>query len=105
MAKKSRDKGANGEREVVMLLNNAGIKAERNLSQTRDGGSDIDLPAHAIEVKRAEKESHTTWMRQCIEQAKDKTPVLAWRKSREPWRFAVVMDKDQFTKYLQGEQR
>ncbi len=103
MAKKSRDKGGRGEREVVALLNNAGIRAERNLSQTRDGGHDVDLPdmpAFAIEVKRAEIECYTAWMRQCIAQAEGKTPVLAWRKSRQPWRFAVVMDCDQFTEDL-----
>ena len=51
MSRSQRDKGARFEREVVADLNDHGLDAERNLSQSRDGGYDIDSLAGAIECK------------------------------------------------------
>lgn len=53
MSKSQRDKGAAWEREVVRRMNEPGIEleAERNLSQTRDGGHDIDSLAGRGECK------------------------------------------------------
>ena len=52
MSKSQRTKGAAFERECVILLNEYGADAERNLSQTRDGGYDIDSLFGAFECKK-----------------------------------------------------
>ena len=52
MSKSQRTKGAAFERECVTLLNEYGADAERNLSQTRDGGHDIDSVFGAFECKK-----------------------------------------------------
>ena len=52
MGKTSRTKGAAFEREIVTLLNEYGAEAERNLSQSRDGGYDIDSLFGAWECKK-----------------------------------------------------
>ena len=44
MGKAQRDKGAGFERDIVNVLKEHGYEAGRNLTQTRDGGGDIDLP-------------------------------------------------------------
>lgn len=56
MSASQRTKGAVGEREVCALLRDTfGVEAERNLSQTRDGGFDISCPPFSIEVKRRKR--------------------------------------------------
>lgn len=60
MGRKSRRKGGDGELEVVRILAGAGIDAERNLDQTRDGGADLVFRAHdgvfwIGEVKRVKR--------------------------------------------------
>ena len=52
MSKSQRTKGAAFERECVILLNEHGADAERNLSQARDGGYDIDSLFGAFECKK-----------------------------------------------------
>jgi len=67
-----RNKGANGEREVIQILSEAlGIKLTRNwLAQSADGGCDIlGIPGWAIEVKRAKQENKLAWWRQTVAQA------------------------------------
>ena len=52
MSASQRTKGAAFEREIVNLMNEYGADAERNLSQTRDGGYDIDSLWGAFECKK-----------------------------------------------------
>lgn len=53
---KSQRKGAAGEREVCAILRDTlGVDAHRNLSQTRDGGTDIVMEPFRIEVKRRQR--------------------------------------------------
>ena len=52
MSKAQRTKGAQFEREIVTRLNEFGADAERNLSQSRDGGWDIDSLFGAFECKK-----------------------------------------------------
>ncbi len=52
MSRAQRTKGAAFEREIVNLLNEYGADAERNLSQSRDGGYDIDSLFGAFECKK-----------------------------------------------------
>jgi len=102
MALNSRSKGAKGEREVVKMLKDAlGSDAvERNLAQSRNGGSDILLERYriAVEVKRVEHYTDCDvrdWWAQCVdEKPKGWLPVLLYRKSRSAWRmrcFGAVM--------------
>lgn len=90
--KMSRTKGAVAERELFKLISQClQIDVERNLVQTREGGADTSVGIWAIEVKRQEQYSFDAWWRQAVEQAEraDKRPMLAYRKSRQPWRFRV----------------
>lgn len=53
MSKSQRTKGAAGERELCNILHDRlGVDVHRNLSQTRDGGTDIAMGPFRIEVKR-----------------------------------------------------
>jgi Holliday junction resolvase len=47
-----RRKGAEFERELVSRMNEHALGAERNLSQSRDGGHDVDSLAGAFECKK-----------------------------------------------------
>jgi len=84
-----RSKGAAAEREFLRLLGDElGESLTRNLSQTREGGADcVHLRGWAIEIKRHERLSRPSWWRQACEQAHrlGVQPMLAWRRSREPW--------------------
>ena len=103
MSVMQRRKGASGERELFGLLRDElGLIVERNLAQTRAGGADsLSLPGLALEVKRQEKAFSEAWWRQAVEQAGSRVPVLAYRQSRQPWRFVLplawVMQQDAFT--------
>ena len=52
MSKSQRTKGAQFEREIVQRMNEFGADAERNLSQSRDGGWDIDSLFGNFECKK-----------------------------------------------------
>ena len=95
MSAMQRNKGANGERELFGILRDElGLAVERNLTQSRIGGGadSLSLPGIAIEVKRQEKPMQEAWWRQAVEQAGNRTPVLAYRRSRQPWKFVVPLD-------------
>lgn len=99
-----RQKGAQGEREFFSLLNKflpARLHMQRELSQTRDGGSDGQCEFCAIEVKRQERLNLPGWLKQAREQAKEtQVPVVAYRQSREQWTVLVDMDMVQFAAWL-----
>lgn len=104
MGARSRRKGAAFEREVCKLLEHElGVPCARNLVQTREGGYDIDteLPV-AIECKRVESGFTASHLKQARRQAGDRIPVVAHRRSREPVRFVVEMDAEQFCEWLKG---
>lgn len=89
MGRMQRAKGAAAEREFLRLLGGElGQALTRNLAQTREGGADcIVVKGWAIEIKRQERLSRPTWWRQACVQAEriGVQPMLAWRRSREPW--------------------
>jgi len=94
MSAMQRRKGASGERELFNLLRDQlGVMVERNLQQTRNGGADsLSLPRLAIEVKRCESEWRESWWTQAVTQAgSERVPVVAYRRSRQPWRFVVPL--------------
>lgn len=87
--RRSRNKGAAAEREVLRLLGDElGRVLARNLMQSRDGGADcLQVAGWAIEVKRCERLSRPKWWAQAKAQAAERgaQPLLLYRRSREPW--------------------
>lgn len=96
----ARAKGANGEKEVLRILEDQlGLKLVRNKQQSARGGRDIceDVDrmqgpiGFSIEVKRCEREELSKWWKQTVDQARavSRIPVLFFRASRQPWRIAA----------------
>lgn len=87
--RRSRNKGARGEREVLKLLGEElGISLTRNLEQSRAGGGDcLVIRGWCLEIKRQEALSRPSWWRQAVDQAArvGQEPMLLFRRSREPW--------------------
>jgi hypothetical protein len=102
----SRNKGAQGEREVIQLIDDLlGIQLRRNLDQWREGGFDlIGLEGWAIEVKRAKKPLLKNWWQQTVDQANlhNLKPVLFYRLDNQRWR--VVLAISQMTNLLGFDQ-
>src|SRR5690625_302275 len=92
----SRDKGARGERELAGWLTERGYPAHRG--RQFHGGPDSpdvvcpSLPVH-FEVKRTEKLRLHDAMAQAVDDAGEKTPVVAHRRSRGEW-LAVLKLSD-----------
>lgn len=106
MAINIRQKGAEGEREVVKLLTAiivtvmrdlkypedeiiaAEKSVQRNQNQTAVGGNDLNNTfGMSFEVKRQEQLAINTWWEQCCVAAKrnDELPVLIWRQNGKKW--------------------
>lgn len=89
MGKSQRTKGAAGEREVCKIIRDAlGVDAHRNLSQTRDGGTDIALGPFRLECKRRARIAGIyDWMTQseaaCTEPGQ--IPVVLARADGKGW--------------------
>ena len=96
MSKSQRDKGAAGEREAAAVLTDLlGVPAiKRRLSQTRDGGYDLDVLGVAVEVKRQERPSLPQWVRQATEAGNeaDKLAAVIHRTNRAPWLVTMSVD-------------
>lgn len=96
----AKQKGAEGEYEVIRLLTKWAAEAgydltlERNLEQVRHGGADIiGVPNMEIEVKREESWNMNSWWKQVLKAA-EKTgnwPMLIHRKNRQPWRVRTYI--------------
>ena len=91
MAKASREKGKRGEREFAEILTRHGFEAYR------DGRLDDDV-AHNVggyhfEVKRRETLALPQWTRQAEQDAGAREAVVAYRRSREPWRCSIDADR------------
>ena len=99
----SRAKGARSERELFgMLSDELGFVVQRNISQTRGGGADcIEIPGWAVECKRCETLNINAWWAQAAEQSGDKTPILFYRQSRQPWK-AILNLSDLVPLELEG---
>lgn len=89
MAKTQQRKGAEGERELVTVLNEYGFTTERGGSQTYGTVPDITgLPGIHIEVKRVERLNIEQAMEQSIrdsERFSDGAPAVFHRRNRKPW--------------------
>ena len=98
----SKNKGANGEREVAALFQPIMDKVylefgmvppemKRNLEQTRGGGYDlVGIDWLALEVKRCETLQINKWWTQTLRQSNvNQLPVLIYRQNRKPWRVMM----------------
>ena len=93
MGKSERRKGAAGELELARILSEElGVEMKRRLNQTRDSGYDLEGLNLAIEVKRREKADVMGWWRDAVKKSDGKIPVLAYRASRQPWRFMMPVE-------------
>lgn len=93
----SRDKGANGERELANLLKQYGYDAHRGQQYSGFQGDPdvIGLPGIHIECKRVERLNLEMAMDQSRRDArKNEIPVVMHRKNRRPW--VVTMDLADF---------
>lgn len=95
--KASRNKGAGGEREIVLLLKARGYTDARRAAYSgamaHEKGDVVGLPGHHVEVKRCEKLSLPAWTRQAESQAKpEETAIVVYRSSNEPWRVSLPFD-------------
>ena len=101
--KGSRDKGANGERELARLLKDFyGIEVRRG--QVFNGEPDIvGLDGIHVEVKRVERLNINDAMEQSREAAKkhqDGVPVVIHRRNRTRW--MVTMDLTDWVDFYLG---
>lgn len=102
-----RQKGAEGEREVIRMLTPivkevmveldfpadkvavAEQIIQRNQNQSAVGGCDLsNVFGMSIEVKRQEQLAIGAWWQQCLAAANrnNEIPVLIFRQNRKPWR-------------------
>ena len=99
MAKKSLQKGRQGEYEAISLLEKYYFeKINRNLLQTREAGSDIIIKSArlSIEVKRYKKGNvyRSEWWSQAVKAVKGKEliPLLLYRFDRSDWFCVLPLD-------------
>ena len=99
MSRAERDKGARGEREVVAILNNNGLRAVRtpNSGGLHVRGDLTGVPGYHFEVKRQETLRLPTWLRQAqtdaiLESGPTAVPVVAWRQNQGEWYAALPLD-------------
>lgn len=92
--RRSRNKGAEAEREIGRLIDAAGFTGSKRMGRNGYSAEDIDhtIPGVWIEAKRQEKLSIPSWLRQAEEGCGNLTPVVVFRQSRQPWRAVVPLD-------------
>jgi len=97
-------KGKAGERELCRKLREHGFGAIRSAQVTgaKDHSNSADIitsldPLIRFEVKRGYEDTSITskkfdqWRRKAVnETPRDKYPILAWRKNRQPWVFFLL---------------
>lgn len=105
MGKKSQRKGANGERELSLILQGYGYATERGGSQTYGTIPDIvGLPGIHIECKRVERLDLLAAMQQAQRDAArfgDGKPAVFHRKNRSEW--LVTMTLEDWISLFSGE--
>lgn len=89
MGRSSQRKGADGERELAVVLRERGYAVERGGSLSYGEAPDLmGLPGVHIEVKRVERLNILEAMTQAIRDAdrfQDGVPAVFHRRSRSPW--------------------
>lgn len=97
MGKSSQRKGADGERELVSILQQYGYQVERGGSETYGTIPDLTgLPGIHIECKRVEHLNLHEAMKQSIRDAerfRDGMPTVFHRRNREPWLVTMRLEE------------
>lgn len=109
MGSKTQRKGAEGERELVTILQQHGYDCNRGGSLTFGEVPDVTgLPGIHIEVKRVERLNVGEAMDQSIrdsERMLDGIPALFHRRNRKPWLVTMrLSDWLQLYKRSRGEE-
>ena len=96
MGRSSQRKGADGERELVGILQQYGYPVERGGSETYGTVPDLTgLPGIHIECKRVERLNVPEAMKQSIRDAerfRDGVPTVFHRRNREPWLVTMRLE-------------
>lgn len=97
MGSMQRRKGKTGELEVVNILKDRGLKAQRTAPLQAAGGTlDADVlgvEGFHLEIKRCERIEIDKWHAQAaLASRPTDTPCVVWRRSRQPWRIAMPFD-------------
>ena len=96
MSKSQQRKGADGERELVEVLNGFGFKTERGGSQTFGTVPDITgLPGIHVECKRVERLNVSVALAQAVRDAdrfRDGLPAVFHRRNRQPWLVTMRLE-------------
>jgi Holliday junction resolvase len=104
IGKRSKQKGAQGEREVAALMREFGFVARRGLQFKGTADSpDVEhnIPGFHVEVKYRRAMDFHRWLAQCeVEAGEGKAPLLFWRRDKTSW--LVVLHADDFLR-LAGE--
>jgi hypothetical protein len=87
MGKEARNKGANGERDVVKIARSFGLRAERTapLQAGSSAHSDVVIQYRGFEVKRCETLRMSEWLA--------KSNGIIFRRSKEPWNVVIPLDE------------
>ena len=95
MGRASQRKGADGERELVSILQREGYQVERGGSETYGTVPDIvGLPGVHIEVKRVEQLNIPEAMNQAARDSKrfqDGMPAVFHRRNRRRWMVTMAL--------------
>lgn len=91
MAKKSRDKGKLGEREVGHMLTDWNFDHARHQDGTGQP-CDFEFEGIVLEVRRREQLRIVAWSNEIEDKTPDhKTPAVAYRTNGEPWRVSLPL--------------
>lgn len=92
--KRSRDKGKRRELELVHILNDHGYNTRRGYVFQNEPDI-VGFKGFHVEVKGVESLNVRKALHQSItdaEKRKDGIPLLAWKKSNEPWTITLLLD-------------
>lgn len=97
MGAMSRRKGKTGELEIVNLLKDRGLNAQRTAPlQAAGGTTDADVlgvEGCHLEVKRCERVEIDKWCAQVeLATRPSDIPCVVWRRSRQRWRVALPLE-------------
>ena len=95
MGSKSRNKGANGERELAHLLQDQGYPVRRGVLLYGREPDCLGLPGVHIEVKRTERFQLYPALEQAQRDAvrfQDGTPAVFHRSNRHPWVVVMALE-------------
>jgi Holliday junction resolvase len=97
MGAMQRRKGATAEREVVNLLKDRGLQAQRTAPLQAAGGTTdadvIGVEGCSLEVKRCERVEIDKWCAQAELASKPTDiPCVVWRRSHQKWRVALPFE-------------